>query len=249
MDYEHCFTDMSTLIIDTPLDPPVFLYLKYENYYQNYRIYAKSLSLPQLQGESDPQLSKDCKPIVQLKDLDYSGTIYNYEGSEVLSGSVTSNPCGLIAASFINYTLSIDRQGKELEIDTDGIEWETYKVNKYKNTSPKQYLDKENNRFKVWMRTASTTSFLKLQGKINEVMTGEYNVSLTMGVDFLGADPRPCLYLSTANAMGGRNYVLGWAMFVCCLLSITWTCVFLGLNKFHTAITIEDAFNVNFDQF
>lgn len=247
IEYNHCFTDSSTISITQSMNPPVYIYLKYSNYYQNFRIYAKSLSLSQLEGKSDSALDKSCKPIVTLKDLDYPGPIYNYEKTLLLSNYTIADPCGSIAASFINYTIILSNKEKNIKIDTDGIEWKSYEVNKYKNKGNQQYLDKENSHFKIWMRTAALNSFLKLYGKINEKVEGNYDVVISKGTDYLDSDPKPCLMLSTTNTMGGKNYVLGWAMLFCAVLCIVWTFVFGFLSKCFTAQTLEEAFKIDLD--
>ena len=50
---------------------PVYVYYELHNYYQNHRLYAKSVSIKQLKGEEidEDDAQTDCDPIVYNKDL------------------------------------------------------------------------------------------------------------------------------------------------------------------------------------
>lgn len=77
-----------TIRFDVPADlqPPVFLYYKLTNFYQNHRRYVKSYDPSQLRGDnkSPSALNKgDCKPLAEINGK----AIY---------------PCGLIANSIFN---------------------------------------------------------------------------------------------------------------------------------------------------
>ena len=63
------------------------MYYKLTNFYQNNRLYVKSVSFKQLQGDalSRSQLANDCEPLVGPADL-----------------SKVYYPCGLIANSFFD---------------------------------------------------------------------------------------------------------------------------------------------------
>ena len=75
------------LQFDVPADiqPPVMLYYKLSNFYQNHRRYVKSASLDQLTGKkpSSSSLSNDCSPL------------------DKIDGKVIY-PCGMIANSMFN---------------------------------------------------------------------------------------------------------------------------------------------------
>lgn len=76
--------------VPADLQPPVFLYYKLTNFYQNHRRYVKSYDPTQLRGEykSASSLNKgDCKPLAEINGQ----AIY---------------PCGLIANSIFNGQLS-----------------------------------------------------------------------------------------------------------------------------------------------
>lgn len=71
---------------------PILLYYQLENYYQNSRIYVKSVEPNQLQGQALPysQLS-DCSPLQGPPGFDSMG-----------DQRPVYYPCGLIANSFFN---------------------------------------------------------------------------------------------------------------------------------------------------
>jgi hypothetical protein len=69
------------------LAPPVFLYYRITNYYQNHRDYVQSFSVPQLRGVADSpeSIQKQCQPL----DWDDKAKKLIY-------------PCGLVANSVFN---------------------------------------------------------------------------------------------------------------------------------------------------
>lgn len=157
------------------LKPPVLLYYRLTNFYQNHRRYVKSLDSDQLKGEAKKGNSLgDCKPL----DVDHDGKPYW--------------PCGLIANSKFNDTFSNPLQlnvhdsnlnNITYNMTEDGISWKSdkdlYAPTKYKpeDISPPpnwhlQYQDgytsdnlpdlKTDEAFQVWMRTAGLPNFSKL---------------------------------------------------------------------------------------
>lgn len=94
------------------LKAPVYLYYKLENFYQNFRRYAKSKSDVQLAGQS-PSDNSDCNPFKnpgQFISLGGNETVTFTDGSapQQLS-STTYYPCGLVAWSMFNDTLVLQR--------------------------------------------------------------------------------------------------------------------------------------------
>lgn len=91
-------TSMQCIVrFDIPADlqHTVLFYYKLTNFYQNHRRYVKSLDSDQLKGKyrkpSDLQ-NGDCKPLAQ-----------NTNGTKAVY------PCGLIANSFFNGTINVNR--------------------------------------------------------------------------------------------------------------------------------------------
>jgi hypothetical protein len=106
-------------------------------------------------------------------------------------------PCGLMAKSFFNDTLTFYKkftEGKnpkeddKIELNTTDIAWTT-DVGKFNNTKdlPKdvksykdiQWQDMEDPRFIVWMRNAGLPNFRKLYGVIDEdIKKGTYTLKV-----------------------------------------------------------------------
>lgn len=160
------------------IGPPVYLYYRLSNFYQNHRRYVKSLDQDQLRGKfisNSSIASSSCDP------LRTNGTGFAYY------------PCGLIANSMFNDTFTsplLLNPGKAsaanvtYHMTNKSIAWDSdkdmygptaYKWNEvapppnwqerypigYTETNPP--FDVENNEdFQVWMRTAGLPTFSKL---------------------------------------------------------------------------------------
>ena len=108
---------------------PVYLYYKLTNFYQNHRKYVESYDLEQLRGEalSSDDVTDNCKPLKHR--------VYNGEEKLIY-------PCGLIANSYFNDTISNPvllntRNGdnNETYIFSDkGISWPLDRSHKFKKT-------------------------------------------------------------------------------------------------------------------
>lgn len=180
--------------IPTNLNPPVLLYYRLTNFYQNHRRYVKSLDSNQLKGQAVNSTS-DCSP---LQTGPNGKNIY---------------PCGLIANSVFNDTFSNPMQlnvhysnadKRPYNMTTQGIAWDSdtqklYGKTQYKPADiepppnwflryQKGYSDdvpppnlQEDYAFQVWMRTAGLPSFSKLALRNdNETMQcSSYQVDIT----------------------------------------------------------------------
>ena len=176
-------TFVCSLLFNVPddLKPPVLLYYRLTNFYQNHRRYVKSLDSDQLKGTAVKNSSLGaCDPLDTDKQEHRSGKAYY--------------PCGLIANSVFNDTFtnpkqlnakdSNDQEGVEYKMTDKGIAWGSdaalYNPTKYKIADiapppnwalryPNGYTDerpppnlKEDEAFQVWMRTAGLPNFSKL---------------------------------------------------------------------------------------
>jgi hypothetical protein len=163
--------------IPNDIGPPVFLYYRLTNFYQNHRRYVKSLDTDQLKGDhlSNSTISSSaCEPL----KLDPNGKAYY--------------PCGLIANSLFNDTISSPtsvssaggQSSETYRMTNNGISWasdaELYSKTKYNNSEvspppnwhlryPHGYTEanpipnlSEYEEFQVWMRTAGLPTFSKL---------------------------------------------------------------------------------------
>lgn len=179
--------------IPNNIGPPVLLYYRMTNFYQNHRRYVKSLDADQLQGKARTAKqigSSDCDPL----QLNPDGKPYY--------------PCGLIANSLFNDTYNITYlnapggSSQAYHMTNQGIAWDSDK-DLYKNTSyglsdvvpppnwhmryPNGYTETEPfpnlnqwEEFQVWMRTAGLPTFSKLALRNdNETMeAGRYQIDL-----------------------------------------------------------------------
>lgn len=172
-------TPVCTLQFSIPDDigPPVYLFYRLTNFYQNHRRYVKSLDTDQLKGEALSNSTiggSACNPL----KLDHQGKAYY--------------PCGLIANSIFNDTLNspvaVNAAGgqtsQQYRMTNEGIAWSSdaslYKKTKYTNDQvapppnwalryPDGYTEKNPipdlstyEEFHVWMRTAGLPTFSKL---------------------------------------------------------------------------------------
>jgi len=104
--------------LDQDYTGDVYFYYGLINYYQNHRRYVKSRDDNQLLGKATPAVS-DCSPY----QTDTTGT-----------KSVA--PCGAIANSLFNDTLSLQYQGTiDVPMNNTGIAWSTDKNVKFRNPS------------------------------------------------------------------------------------------------------------------
>lgn len=163
----------------------VYMYYGLTNFYQNHRRYVRSRDDEQLLGMYKPtanSLNGDCSPYRGF----YNSSIPNDPG-------IPYAPCGAIANSLFNDSLSISLKNgsKELVVGliNTGIAWSTDTNSKFKNpesfdgTLPPPYWSKpvyqldpttnrsnngyENEDLIVWMRTAALPTFRKLYRRIS----------------------------------------------------------------------------------
>lgn len=194
-------TSVCSLQFNIPdnLKPPVLLYYRLTNFYQNHRRYVKSLDSNQLKGDAINNNSLGaCSPL----NTDADGKPYW--------------PCGLIANSIFNDSFSNPVQlnvhessapNATYNMTDNGIAWNSdkalYATTKYRpediTPPPNWYLryqdnytaenlpDLENNEaFQVWMRTAGLPNFSKLAKRNdNETMQcSMYQVDIQNSMSF-----------------------------------------------------------------
>ncbi|GAA95404.1 uncharacterized protein L969DRAFT_15324 [Mixia osmundae IAM 14324] len=214
--------------IPSDLQPPVFLYYKMTNYFQNHRRYVRSYDVSQLNGDykSASDLNNgNCKPVARNFD-----------------GGLPIYPCGLIANSLFNDTISSPVQlnaagttagAVEYPMSEKGIAWpgdaKKYGKTAYTNANcipppfwalryPNGYTDEtpipdlsQDEHFQVWMRTSGLPSFRKLWSRNdNDVLrAGRYQLSIFNNYPVAPYHGTKSIVISTVSFIGGRNPFLG----------------------------------------
>ncbi|OJD28691.1 lem3 cdc50 family protein [Diplodia corticola] len=225
--------------IENEIGPPVLLYYRLTNFYQNHRRYVKSEDPSQLQGtfRSNSSISaSDCDPLT----LDSKGKAYY--------------PCGLIANSVFNDTFSQLKRLNPASGESDyynmsnkGIAWdsdkELFKKTAYTNDQvapppnwkvryPNGYNDdtpvpdlSQDEGFMVWMRTAGLPTFSKLAMRNDdESMTvARYQIDIDDNFNVTAYGGTKAILISTRTVMGGKNPFLGIAYVV-----VGGICIVLG---------------------
>ncbi|UJR38576.1 hypothetical protein I4U23_031242 [Adineta vaga] len=161
------------------------------NYYQNHRRYVRSRDDNQLLGKKDA-VASECQPFQKSTSANDS------------SKDIT--PCGAIANSKFNDTLTLSMNGNVVPFKNTGIAWSTDKDVKFQNpddaanffaSNPRPpnwqqdawHLDQnnpDNNGYKnedfiVWMRTAAMPTFRKLYRKLYQNGSGTFQSGLPKG--------------------------------------------------------------------
>ncbi|KAI1313474.1 hypothetical protein EDD11_002535 [Mortierella claussenii] len=232
------------LTIPVDLPPPVMMYYKLTNFYQNHRKYTKSLDYKQLSGDASSLEAINSRKGCPLS----SELIY---------------PCGLIANSMFNDSIShlspipgspVQASGT-YEFQNTGIasgadhgkynkygytdltsihppvNWRTRWPNGYSADFPPPDISTDEH-FQVWMRTAGWPTFLKAYGRNDKdvLKAGQYLMTIDMNFPIDSYGGKKYIVISTLGALGGRNNFLGIAFIVTAIL-----CAGLGVvfTAFH----------------
>ncbi|OAG45177.1 hypothetical protein AYO21_00525 [Fonsecaea monophora] len=234
-------TPICTLQFSIPNDigPPVYLYYRLTNFYQNHRRYVKSLDTDQLKGDalSNHTISNSaCNPL----KLNHEGKAYY--------------PCGLIANSIFNDTLNSPKlvnaagntPAQPYVMTNRSIAWSSdaslYKKTKYTNEQvapPPNWIKRYPNytdehpipdlsqyeEFQVWMRTAGLPTFSKLalRNDDDKMTAGIYQMEIYDFFPVSVYDGTKSILISTRSVVGGKNSFLGIAY-----VAIGGLCIVLG---------------------
>eukprot|EP00826_Nyctotherus_ovalis_P003224 TRINITY_DN1064_c0_g1_i24.p1 TRINITY_DN1064_c0_g1~~TRINITY_DN1064_c0_g1_i24.p1 ORF type:complete len:220 (+),score=29.21 TRINITY_DN1064_c0_g1_i24:91-750(+) len=198
---------------------PVHVYYELNNFYQNHRQYAKSISKDQL--KDDGLDLSDCKPVRYVGDLDERNRVGITNLGDV------AYPCGLIANShFTDAIQFFSLNGNNIQLYSDVAWSDDDKL--YKKTGI-QWVDIDDPHFRVWMRIAGLPTFRKHWYIIRQDLEpGEYTVTFSKSdYNVNEFDGKKFIVLSTTNAFGGKNYFLGWFFIGTAIVSVVLCVVFL----------------------
>lgn len=223
-------TTVCSLIFDipNPIGPPVYLYYRLTNFYQNHRRYVQSLDINQLKGQA----------------ID-NNTIKNSGCDPLALDPVTQKayyPCGLIANSLFNDSIQsptlLTNNDDAYSMTTKGIAWmsdreliqktqyEPYQVSPppnwrvrypegytYDNPIPNLHEDEA---FMVWMRTAGLPSFSKLarRNDTTAMPAGTYQLDIYDNFPVTEYGGTKSILISTRTVVGGKNPFMGIAYVV-----------------------------------
>lgn len=217
--------------LDKSLRAPIYMYYELSNYYQNYRMYAKSKSYDQLTGKWVGYSNiGDCDPIKSANESHDDEDIYY--------------PCGLIAWSMFNDTFQLlDKNGIAISQSKNRIAWKADR-DFYKNVPSEKMLgiplieNIEDEDFLVWMRTSAFPKFRKLYRRIenNKIPGGElignYSVSIRNNYPVLGYDHKKFVLSETAW-IGGKNPAIGIIYIVASVIMLVTAVAFLVAQIVH----------------
>ncbi|KAJ6010529.1 Meiotically protein [Penicillium sp. IBT 35674x] len=221
--------------IPESMGPPVFLYYRLTNFYQNHRRYVQSLELDQLKGEA-------------LSNKTISGSVCDPLTTDPATKKAYY-PCGLIANSRFNDSIDspvyLGSDSVTYNMTKKGIAWESdkalYQKTKYQHwevvpppnwtkyngsytndSMPNLHEDED---FMVWMRTAGLPAFSKLSRRNDDtaMVAGDYRLDILDQFKVTEYDGTKSILLSTRTVMGGKNPFMGIAYVV-----VGGVCVLLG---------------------
>ncbi|KAH0548173.1 hypothetical protein GP486_008106, partial [Trichoglossum hirsutum] len=233
-----------TFTLPEDLKPPILLYYRLTNFYQNHRRYVKSLDSDQLKGtaKSAGQIKGgSCDPLrLDENNKPYypCGLIANSLFNDTFHNPVLLNPKSSDGTNGNNKTYPMYRQGiawpsdkalygpTKYKLDEIAVppNWQKRWPNGYTEDNPPPSLV-DDEPFQVWMRTAGLPSFSKLALRNdNQTMErGNYQVDIELNFPVTVYGGTKSLVITTTTVMGGKNPFLGIAYVV-----VGGICVVLG---------------------
>jgi len=118
-----------SIVVSERMEPPIYLYYRLSNYYQNHRRYVRSRDDLQLKGTT-----------VAFEDLAETDSCHYHVSNSSTDTDVDKhpaniiNPCGLIAFSYFNDSFALYKDdGAPVALDETGIAWPSDLEYKFKN--------------------------------------------------------------------------------------------------------------------
>jgi len=236
MSYEHpdnmlpLTNQVLDINITSDMPAPVYVYYKLTNFYQNHRRYVSSRADNQLRGETGYS-DTTCTPLT----TDGAGKIYY--------------PCGLIANSMFNDTLSLtSSRPAAFSYRNTGIAWQSDIDSKFLARSTPGPLPSEttigafgqplpnvtDENLIVWMRTAGLPTFKKLKFVITTDLKAGDVISVHIDEYFrvTSFGGTKSIVISTANWLGGKNDFLGIAYLVVGAICVVLAIAFAAKHHF-----------------
>ncbi|RIB05320.1 CDC50/LEM3 family [Gigaspora rosea] len=230
--------------VPSELKPPLFIYYRLTNFYQNHRSYVKSFNANQLKGVAVPadQLKTSCGPMAVNNDNPpkiiypcgliansiFNDTISNLTFQQNADGIPTNNETYILLSKDISWPSDRQKYGLtsyELNQIVPPPDWaNAYPNGTYTADAPPPDLS-TNELFQVWMRTAGLPDFRKLYSRndTTALQAGLYDVSIDYRFPVTRYGGTKAFVLSTVSFLGGKNSFLGLAY-----IAVGIACVVLG---------------------
>ena len=230
--YEFMHNNCSiSVTIKEKMTKPIMIYYQIDEFSQNHRVYMKSKSSKQLNGEEvskeDLEKSGECDNMILNKDIG----VYNLNPDDV------AYPCGLMAKSYFrDRYLDWEINGKEINVTVENIAFKAdkKKYEKIGYNEEKHWINMTDEHFMIWMRPSPFSNPRKLWGIIEEedieadsmvTFTIENNNYITY---------KKYIILTTRNILGGKSMFLGMFYIIfgilCLIASII---VIISFSSFH----------------
>ena len=231
--------------VSSDLTAPIYVYYRLTNFYQNHRLYFKSRNPDQLSGDvlSESDITS-CEPVTKFSDFGFE-PVYALDG-HVLAPDEVANPCGLIAKTMFNDTfMLVGPENQKVDIDETDIAWTTDEDKFARPSGYKaiQWADVDSEHFRVWLRTAATSDFRKIWGRIeSNLPKGNYTLTIANNYNVSRWHGEKHFVLATTSRFGGKHYLLGGLFVAGAGFSLIIAVVFLVVSRRNRSKTLEEYF-------